>query len=158
MASKKGKTKARSHTASKSNRKRRNPAASKAEKAGANETLLPAVGTVIQKLDRNGKVRCECVVAKNGIRYAGNLYRSLSGAAAGAAKDLGLSGDSFNGYLFWGLKKPGQRDPLDRVERFWQRYSNAVSELLKAEAPPDQKDARVARIRQHAAQLQTVAA
>ena len=67
MASKKGKTKARSHTASKSNRKRRNPAASKAEKAGANETLLPAVGTVIQKLDRNGKVRCECAVAKNGI-------------------------------------------------------------------------------------------
>jgi hypothetical protein len=57
-------------------------------------------GTVLRKTDRAGKVRCECTVDTEGFRYKGKLYSSLSGAAAAAAKDLGLSGTWFNGYTF----------------------------------------------------------
>lgn len=83
-------------------------------------------GAVLRKTDCEGKVRCECTVEAGGFRYKGELFNSLSGAAAAAAKDLGLSGTSFNGFVFWGLK-PSGRDPLHRVEHLWQRYSNASS-------------------------------
>ena len=52
---------------------------------------LPAPGTVLEKRDRHGAVRCECTVEEGGIRYAGKVYRSLSSAAMAAAKDLGLN-------------------------------------------------------------------
>jgi len=61
--------------------------------------LVP--GTVLRKPDRKGKTRCECTVEAEGYRYKGTVYGSLSGAATAAAKDLGLSGTSFNGYVFW---------------------------------------------------------
>jgi hypothetical protein len=64
---------------------------------------LPAVGTVIQKRDRHGNVRCKCRVEKQGIRYNGTVYRSLSGAAMAAAADLGLESPTQNGYTFWAL-------------------------------------------------------
>lgn len=111
-------------------------------------------GAVLRKTDREGKVRCECTVEDGGFRYAGELYGSLSGAAAAAAKALKLSGTSFNGDVFWGLK-PSGRDPLHRVEDLWQRYSNAASLLLKAGGP--EKAAALERLRQHAAQIKTIA-
>jgi Protein of unknown function (DUF2924) len=80
----------------------------------AKPTPAPAValvpGTVLRKLDRAGKVRCECTVEAGGYRYEGKVYGSLSGAAAAAAKKLQLTGKSFNGYVFWGLKQPGGRE------------------------------------------------
>ena len=187
MAAKKGKSKTASTRAPKTNRKaskqevsaaevpasgnakvtvapepkRRRNAKKAAKEAASNssEALMPAVGTVIKKLDRNGKVRCECTVVPDGVRYQGNLYKSLSGAAAAAASDLGLSGKSFNGFIFWSLKKPNVAvDPIERLERLWQRYSSAALELLRQDAPAEQKEARTARVRQHVAQLQTAAA
>ena len=75
---------------------------------------LPALGTMLQKRDRHGAVRCECTVEDGGIRYAGKVYRSLSAAAMAAAKDLGLTNKTQNGFTFWGLSKPPRRpsDPL----------------------------------------------
>gem|GEM_PF-2678366 len=52
---------------------------------------LPESGTVLQKRDRHGAVRCECTIEESGIRYAGKVYRSLSSAAMAAAKDLALN-------------------------------------------------------------------
>ena len=57
---------------------------------------LPAAGTVLQKRDRHGAVRCECTIEEGGIRYAGKVYRSLSAAAMAAAKDLGLNNKTQN--------------------------------------------------------------
>lgn len=100
-------------------------------------------------------MRCECTVDAGGYRYEGKLYESLSGAGAAAAKALGLSGGSFNGYVFWGLTKPSGRDPLHRVEHLWQRYSNAAAQALKADGP--EKAPLLARLRQHAAQIKSIA-
>ena len=113
-----------------------------------------APGTVLRKTDRAGKVRCECTVDAAGYRYQGKIYSSLSSAAAAAAKDLGLSGKSFNGYVFWGLSKPSGRDPVHRVEHLWQRYSNAAGELLKGDGAA--KVASLERLKQHAAQIRAL--
>jgi len=43
----------------------------------APDARLPPPGTLLQKLDRHGAVRCECTVEEGGIRYGGQLYRSL---------------------------------------------------------------------------------
>ena len=69
------------------------------------DARLPAVGTVIAKRDRHGKVRCKCQVVKGGIRYNGTVYRSVSAAALAAASDLGLESPTQNGYVFWALDK-----------------------------------------------------
>lgn len=111
-------------------------------------------GAVLRKTDRAGKVRSECTVDAGGYRYKGKLYNSLSSTAAAAAKDLGLSGTSFNGHVFWGLSKPSGRDPLHRVEHLWQRYSNAAAAVLKADGPA--KAAALERLRQHAAQIKVI--
>jgi Protein of unknown function (DUF2924) len=115
-------------------------------------TLVP--GTVLRKLDRAGKVRCECTVEAGGYKYDGKLYGSLSGAAAAAAKKLALTGKSFNGYVFWGLKQPGGRDALHRVKHLWQRYAGAATALLKTENP--EKAPALECLRQHAAQLKAL--
>ena len=133
----------------KTNKKPRKAAPPAPTPAAPCTSLTP--GTVLRKVDRAGKARCECTVDAAGYRYQGNLYSSLSSAAAAAAKDLGLSGKSFNGYIFWGLSKPTGRDPLHRVEHLWQRYSNAATELLKGDG--DAKAEGMTRLRQHAAQL-----
>jgi hypothetical protein len=57
---------------------------------------LPPVGTVIKKVDRYGTVRCQCTITEDGVRYKGLNYRSLSGAAMAAAKDLGLRNKTQN--------------------------------------------------------------
>jgi len=94
---------------------------------------LPAVGTVIQKRDRHGVVRCECSVEKEGVRYSGTIYRSISSAALAAARDLGLRNKSENGYVFWGLVKPGRpvSDPVAAFERAWGRYLERAEALVR---------------------------
>jgi hypothetical protein len=81
------------------------------------------------------------------------VYGSLSGAAAAAAKDLGLSGKSFNGYVFWGLSKPGRATALDRLEHLWNRYSSVALLMLKGV----EKGAALERVKQHQAQIKAVA-
>jgi Protein of unknown function (DUF2924) len=66
----------------------------------APDARLPAPGTVLQKRDRHGAVRCECTVEEGGFRYAGEVYRSLSAAAMAAAKGLGLQNKTQNGWAF----------------------------------------------------------
>ena len=99
----------------------------------ASDPRLPPVGTVIQKRDRHGAIRCECTVEGEGIRYAGTLYRSISSAALAAAKDLGLRNKSENGYVFWGLvklRRPGE-DPVAAFERAWGRYRERVEAFVR---------------------------
>lgn len=94
---------------------------------------VPAPGTLLQKRDRHGAVRCECTIEADGIRYAGKVYRSLSAAAMAAATDLGLNNKTQNGFTFWGLSKPPRtpRDPLAALERAWERYHGNVTTLVK---------------------------
>ncbi len=122
----------------------------KAAAAGA-EPRLPAVGTTVKKTDRCGKVRCECKIEKDGVHYEGKVYGSLSGAAVAAAKDLGLPGNSFNGFVFWGLGKPNRAaaDPTLRLEQLWKRYAEVVGAAMQGERKAEV--AKLARI--HGAQL-----
>lgn len=113
-----------------------------------------AIGTMLRKLDRDGNVRCECTVEEGGYRYGKTLFRSLSAAAAAAAKDLGLAGKSFNGYVFWGLKQPGRKNTLERLEHFFRRYSDVATQLAR---DPEQKSDCLENLRKHISQLQTVA-
>lgn len=105
---------------------------------------LPAPGTLLQKRDRHGAVRCECTIESDGIRYAGKVYRSLSSAAMAAAKDLGLNNKTQNGFTFWGLSKPPRvpRDPLAALERAWERYHGNMTALVK-EGVTDESRAKV---------------
>jgi hypothetical protein len=98
------------------------------------DSRLPPPGTVLQKLDRHGAVRCECTIEEGGIRYAGTLYRSISAAAMAAAKDLGLSNKTQNGYAFFGITKPSRppKDPLQALERVWERYHGQVETIAKS--------------------------
>lgn len=96
---------------------------------------LPAPGTVIEKRDRHGNVRCTCTIQDDTILYNGKAYPSISAAALAAAKDLGLQNSTQNGFTFWGLSKPERRaDPAARLEHAWQRYhtltSNAPDAIL----------------------------
>lgn len=112
---------------------------------------LPAVGTLLQKRDRHGAVRCECSIEEGGIRYAGKVYRSLSAAAMAAAKDLGLGNKTQNGFTFWGLSKPPRRpsDPLVALDHAWERYHGNVEALVN-EGVTDENRAKVlAAIRKH---------
>jgi hypothetical protein len=100
---------------------------------GAPDPRLPPAGTLLQKVDRHGKVRCECTVEEAGFRYAGEVYRSLSAAAMAAAKDLGLANKAQNGWTFWSITKPSRRpsDPLAALEKTWDRYQGNVEALVK---------------------------
>ena len=66
------------------------PKAAKPQSTPKAEPAALVPGTVLRKLDRKGKTRCECTVEAEGYRYKGTVYGSLSGAAAAAAKDVGL--------------------------------------------------------------------
>ena len=105
----------------------------------APDSRLPPPGTLLQKLDRHGAVRCECTVGEDGIHYAGQTYRSLSGAAMAAAKDLGLANKTQNGYAFWGITKPSRKsgDPLGNLNRAWERYRAQAEGLTKATEKPE---------------------
>jgi hypothetical protein len=97
------------------------------------DARLPPPGTVLQKVDRHGTVRCECTIEADGIRYAGTTYRSISAAAMAAAKDLGLANKTQNGFNFWGVTKPSRppTDPLQALERVWERYHGQVEAIAK---------------------------
>jgi hypothetical protein len=100
---------------------------------------LPAPGTVLQKKDRQGNVRCECTVEEDGIRFKGTLYRSLSAAAMAASKDLGLGGRAQNGFLFFGLVKQPARasDPVAALEHAWERYRERLFSTVERVASED---------------------
>ena len=119
---------------------------------------LPPPGTVLQKKDRHGAVRCECTVEEGGIRYAGKVYRSLSSAAMAAAKDLGLTNKTQNGWIFWGLTKPPRRpsDPLVALDRAWERYHGNVEALVKEGVTDENRSKVVAAIRKHAQVIESL--
>lgn len=73
---------------------------------GARDPRTPPVGTVIQKKDRHGNVRCEVKVVEGGWEHKGTVYSSISASAMAAARDLGLKAKAFNGWLFWNLEEP----------------------------------------------------
>ena len=114
---------------------------------------------MLQKRDRHGNVRCECTVEADGIRYSDKLYRSLSGAAMAAARDLCLKNKTFNGWTFWGVVKVARQpgDPIVSLTRAWERYqvrANALAKTTDAEAR-----ARIAEtIRAHVTALTSLAA
>jgi hypothetical protein len=106
---------------------------------------LPPAGTVLQRRDRHGNVRCECTVEQDGIRYAGKLYKSLSAAAIAATKDMGLKSKTQNGHTFWGVAKPARpvRDTLESLERAWERYRERAEAAAVQSGADDGERARV---------------
>jgi hypothetical protein len=95
---------------------------------------LPPAGTVIKKVDRHGDVRCQCTITDDGmVRYKGQNYRSLSGAAMAAARDLGLENKTQNGFTFWGLTKPTRTldDPEAAVQKASDRFQKLAAVALK---------------------------
>jgi hypothetical protein len=126
--------------------------AAKTVKALAPDPRLPAVGTTIEKHDRHGAVRCKCTVEEGGVRYAGKVYTSLSGAAMAAAKDLDLKNKTQNGYIFWGLIKPPRpaSDPLVALERAWERYRDRVERVVKEGVTEENRGKVAAALGKHA--------
>jgi hypothetical protein len=102
-------------------------------KLASMDPRLPPPGTRLEKRDRHGAVRCECVVEGDGVHYAGAVYRSLSGAAMAAAKDLGLQNKTQNGFAFWGITKPsrGPTDSMAALDRAWSRYHHQATNLVR---------------------------
>jgi len=118
--------------------------ASEAKQPRELDPRLPPVGTVIEKRDRSGKVRCTCTVEEGGIRYKGTLYKSLSGAALAAAKDLGLTNRSANGWVFWGITKVAHPagDVLATLTRAWERYRERAASVVAAVKDDDRQRVR----------------
>jgi hypothetical protein len=118
---------------------------------------LPAAGTLLQKLDRHGAVRCECAVEADGIHYQGTTYRSLSAAAMAAAKELGLENRTQNGFTFWGLSKPSRAptDPLAALDRAWERYQGGAAAAVKG-ATDENRGAIAAAISKHAKAIESL--
>lgn len=109
------------------------PEATTASAPRVPDPRLPPPGTVIEKHDRGGALRCKCTVEEGGgIRYAGKLYKSLSAAALAAARDLGIEGKSFNGYVWWGLSKPLRpvADLVEALGRAWERYRERATSVV----------------------------
>lgn len=122
----------------------------------APDARLPAPGTLLQKRDRHGAVRCECTVEADGIRYAGKVFKSLSAAAMAAAKDLGLTNKTQNGFVFWGLSKPPRQpsDPLVAIERAWERYHGNVEALVKDGVTDENRAKVLTTIKKHVQRLE----
>ncbi len=130
-------------------------------KAGApraSDPRLPPAGTVLQKRDRAGVVRCECTIEEGGrIRYKGAVYSSLSGAAMAAGKDIGLGGAATNGWTFWGITKAGSRiDPLVALDRAWERYRGNVETLVKTGITDDNRSKVLTAIKKHVAAIEAL--
>ncbi len=111
---------------------------------------LPPVGTVIQKRDRCGAIRCECMVDEGGIRYNGQLYGSLSGAAMAAAVDLGLPNKTQNGFTFWGLTKPTRMldAPEAALKKACARFHGLATAVAKGVTDENRAKVR-ATLQQH---------
>lgn len=65
------------------------------------DTRVPVAGTVLTKSYRG--VEHRVLVLPNGFEHDGRVYRSLSAVAHA------ISGSHWNGYLFFGLTKRGER-------------------------------------------------
>ena len=65
------------------------------------DARVPIVGTVLTRLYRG--VEHRVTVLPNGFEHEGTTYRSLSAVARA------ITGSHWNGYLFFGLTKPGDR-------------------------------------------------
>jgi hypothetical protein len=143
--------------------KERKKAAAKAEPARAaakalpaqeprpRDPRLPAPGTVLQKKDRQGNMRCECTVEAGGVRYNGTIYRSLSSAAMAASKELGLGGQAQNGFLFWGLVKqaPREKDPIAALEHAWERFRARAEGVLKTAVTDENRAKVLSTVKKH---------
>jgi hypothetical protein len=104
---------------------------------------------MIEKTDRHGQVRCTCTVTDDGILYAGTTYRSISAAALAAAKDLGLTNTTQNGFVFWGLTKPTSPvKPAEALERAWNRYHDHLQRALKHD-----HDKTITILKEHATRI-----
>jgi hypothetical protein len=135
------------------------PKAPKAERPPrATDPRMPPVGTVLEKRDRHGAVRCEATVEDGGVRYKGQLYKSLSAAAMAAAKDLGGGGGAINGWTFFGITKPAraQRDPMIALDRAWERYRGNAEALVKTGITDDNRSQVRAAIKKHAAAIEAL--
>ncbi len=102
------------------------------------DARLPELGAVIQKVDRHGRVRCECKVVEGGIEYKGQVYKSISGAGLAAAKDLGLKSTTNDGWTFWGLQKrsstsnqSARKSAVETIERAFATYYERVGIAAK---------------------------
>lgn len=122
------------------------------------DARLPPPGTLLQKRDRHGAVRCECTVEADGICYAGKVYKSLSAAAMAAAKDLGLTNRTQNGFVFWGLSKPPRKpgDPLIALERAWERYHGNVVALVKDGVTDENRATVLTTIKKHVQTIESL--
>ena len=119
---------------------------------------LPRVGTILTKRTATGVVRCECEVVEGGFLYEGKLYRSISAAAAAAARDLGLESKAQNGYTFWGLSQPGRRasDDTSPLARAWERYYARLRELVQAAGTDEERDCVSTLARRHRLELSSL--
>lgn len=79
------------------------PASATPAPLASHRGATPPVGTVLQKRDRRGQLRCEAVVVPEGVRFRGTVYGSLSAAALAAAAHLGLKTKAINGRVWWGV-------------------------------------------------------
>lgn len=126
--------------------------------ATTSDSRLPPIGTVLQKRDRKGNLRCECEVVEGGVRYGGTVYRSLSSAAVAAAKDLGLAAKAMNGWTFWGLAKTARptADPLGVLQRAWERYQGTLEGLLEKAKAGEHREPVLTTLQRHARVLQNL--
>lgn len=122
------------------------------------DTRLPAMGTVLQKRDRQGAVRCECVIVDSGVKYRETVYRSLSAAAIAAAKDLGLAAKAMNGFTFWGLARAVRKgaDPVAQLEKAWTRYWSHLESTLEVAKGGEHREPVLTTIQRHARVLQNL--
>jgi hypothetical protein len=127
------------------------PKPTKPAREQVRDPRLPEPGTVIQKRDRQGNVRCECTVEAEGVHYNGTVYRSLSAAAMAAAKDLSLGGKTQNGFTFWGLSKPPRKgvDPIAAIEKAWQRYRDRLHATISNGVSDENRERVHALVQQH---------
>lgn len=126
--------------------------------ATTSESRMPPIGTVLQKRDRNGNLRCECEIVESGVRYGGTVYKSLSSAAVAAAKDLGLAAKAMNGFTWWGVSKPARptADPLGGLERAWNKYQNRLEAVLERAKAGEHKESALTTLERHTRVLQNL--
>ena len=130
------------------------PRASPPVDGGTSGRVLPKIGTVIEKRDRSGAVRCKCEVIDGGIRYKGKTYGSLSAAAMAAAGDLGLKAEALNGWVWWGLQAAqSAKDPVEAVQSVSARFIERAKALLTS-ANDDDRAALVKEVERHAAAVE----
>ena len=93
---------------------------------------LPPPGALIEKKGRDGKVRSSCnSTDTNEVVYKGEVYKTISGAALAAAKDLGLEVKTLNGFAWWGLIKNEGGGRTVSLEKKAERVNVLLDKLEK---------------------------